>query len=472
MSSLLSCGGSSLLSSIRERLAHSSPVFRETFGMIANWLPAGIRYGRDFTGTIRELAWADRSLPELVRAQQGSLLREVLGMAFNAEAYRRNASYAALGIPDRDPFAVLASLPVLTKDDFRGRPEQFVATDLSRVEKVTTSGSSGEPAVFYLDRKRAASEWAYVCHSWRDSGYRPGEWRAVIRGVHLGGRPPKKWRVSRATSELMLSAIALDEASAAQYWSLIKTRKMQFIHGYPSAITSLAQAALTDNDDFRLAVKGIFPVSEGTLQHQQELLAAAFPNATFLPMYGLSERVAMARYDPSADTYHFYPLYGFVEILDSEGQPVSPGERGRIIATGLRLTGMPLLRYDTGDTAELVTISTVGPVVRAIRGRRAQEQLITKTGGTVSIAALNLHSAIYEKIFSFRIRQIEPGSADLLIVPTLGSSDGDLRDFAAELERNCHMQIKFRVVTVSSLPSTPNSKVRLVEQLIPSEPLS
>jgi phenylacetate-CoA ligase len=270
----------------------------------------------------------------------------------------------------------------------------------------------------------------------------------------------------------MLSAIALDEASAAQYWSLIKTQKMQFIHGYPSAITSLAQAALKDNDDFRLAVRGIFPVSEGTLQPQQELLAAAFPNATFLPMYGLSERVAMARYDPSAGTYHFYPLYGLVEILDSEDQPVSPGERGRIIATGLRLAGMPLLRYDTGDTAELVTMSTVGPVVRAIRGRRAQEQLITKTGGTVSIAALNLHSVIYEKIFSFRIRQIEPGEADLLIVPTQGANDEDLRDFAAELERNCHMQIKFRVLTVSSLPPTPNSKVRLVEQLIPSEPLS
>ncbi|WP_208096683.1 hypothetical protein [Paenarthrobacter sp. MSM-2-10-13] len=367
-----------------------------------------------------------------------------------------------------DPAKVLASLPILYKDDFRGRPEEFLATGLDKVDKVTTSGSSGEPAVFYLDRRRAASEWAYVCHAWGESGYKPGNWRSVIRGVHLGGRPPRRWKLSRATSELMLSAMGLDEATSAHYWELTKQKRIRFIHGYPSAIAALAKAARADDSNFRLSVQGIFPVSEGTLPHQQALIQTAFPNATFLPSYGLSERVAMARYNPQKDTYSFYPLYGYVELLDDSDRPVAVGERGRIIATGLRLTAMPLLRYDTGDTAELVEVSTGGLEIRDIRGRRAQEHLVTHSGGTVSIAALNLHSAIYEKIFAFRIRQFEAGKAEVLVVPAIGATPEDVQGFGSELQKSCLDLIKFTTSSVVSLPPTPNAKIRLIEQHIPS----
>jgi phenylacetate-CoA ligase len=46
---------------------------------------------------------------------------------------------------------------------------------------------------------------------------------------------------------------------------------------------------------------------------------------------------------------HFHPELITVEIVDESGKPVPPGQPGEVIATPLQVTGMPLLRYCTGD---------------------------------------------------------------------------------------------------------------------------
>ncbi|MHC4230204.1 MAG: phenylacetate--CoA ligase family protein [Planctomycetota bacterium] len=46
---------------------------------------------------------------------------------------------------------------------------------------------------------------------------------------------------------------------------------------------------------------------------------------------------------------HFHPELITVEIVDENGKPVPPGQPGEVIATPLQVTGMPLLRYCTGD---------------------------------------------------------------------------------------------------------------------------
>ena len=52
---------------------------------------------------------------------------------------------------------------------------------------------------------------------------------------------------------------------------------------------------------------------------------------------------------------HFHPELITVEIVDEDGQPVPAGQPGEVIATPLQVTGMPLLRYCTGDIAAYYT---------------------------------------------------------------------------------------------------------------------
>ena len=51
------------------------------------------------------------------------------------------------------------------------------------------------------------------------------------------------------------------------------------------------------------------------------------------------------------------------EVLDTSGQPVKPGETGELILTPLGRTGMPLLRYKTGDLVRLGRGSKGGRVI-------------------------------------------------------------------------------------------------------------
>ncbi len=82
---------------------------------------------------------------------------------------------------------------------------------------------------------------------------------------------------------------------------------------------------------------------------------------------------------------HFHPELIAVEIVDEDGNAVEPGKTGEVVATPLQVTGMPLLRYCTGDIAAYFTepcacgrkTYRLGPVV----GRK--KQMLKIRGTTV-----------------------------------------------------------------------------------------
>lgn len=461
--------GGKLISRIREIVAHSSPGVREVIGGLAGYLPPRLRFGKDFTTTLGLIDRA-RSRPDWGRAEQRRLLTSLLSVATSAPYYN-NRGLAADSVISKDPYETLRQFPVLEREDLVSDPGSFLTVDSSQVTLMSTSGSSGKPAVFWLNKRRGSSEWAYVCDAWRSAAYQPNAWRAVVRGIDLGQRRGRKFFRSRSTKELLFSAFNLDEQSVEEYWRLIVRHKVEFLHGYPSALSQFAQIALKSDSDHRYKIRGVFPVSESVLDAQSEVIIRAFPNSRVVPFYGLSERVAMAEFDAELDAYRFYPLYGFVEVVDNNGMPVEPGQRGRIISTGLRLTAAPLIRYDTGDQATLIGYDEFGgPIVRDLAGKRAQEHLVGNSGGLISSSALNLHSDSYEGIFAFRLVQEKKGEVDVLIVPAAGNGVEVAERLTKEFQDKCSQEIIFRAILKSQLPETINGKIRLIDQRIPGIP--
>src|SRR5690606_37329786 len=56
-----------------------------------------------------------------------------------------------------------------------------------------------------------------------------------------------------------------------------------------------------------------------------------------------------------AGRFHVNIEHCHVEIVDDDGVPCGPGERGRVVVTALTNLAMPLLRYDTSDVASVPT---------------------------------------------------------------------------------------------------------------------
>ncbi|WP_249033777.1 phenylacetate--CoA ligase family protein [Kocuria rosea] len=407
-----------------------------------------------------------RADPAWANLEVRKRLSRVMHIASSAPYYADNAAYAGL-VRQIDALERLEELPILSRRSVTESSRAMLTVPESEVSAVSTSGSSGEPVVFYLDKRRGASEWAYVMDSWSSSGVTPNDWRAYFRGMDL----PRgaSYQLQRSTRELVIRAQTVSPRTIDQYCDMLERRRIRYLHGYASTLSLFAVLCEQMGwASWRSQVMGVFPVSEEITSNQRAVLSRVFPNAGVVDFYGLSERTAFAA-GHGDGSYSFYPLYGLVEVIREDGSPAQSGERGRIIATGLRLKAMPLLRYDTGDSAEVVHYEPSGmPRIREIRPRRSRENFVTADGGNFALTAMNMHGHLFASVLRFRFVQEIAGHATMLIQPAPGATSNDLEEVFQHMQRRCAGQVTLSMRLVEDLPPTVNGKARLLEQRIPN----
>jgi phenylacetate-CoA ligase len=435
-------------------------------------LPVRLRYGRNY-GRWRKLietAEADvRFRTTALRRNRAEMLRHALrrspyyGELLAPFAAAIEGSESA-GVSDE----LWEQIPILTKSIVREQSERLVAADKGTLDLVSTSGSSGRPTSFYLDRDRSVAEYAFVNHAWSRAGYKEGDLRCVFRGVQIHRVEPSAMEFEPALGELRCSPFHLTDDNMATYLAEIRRRRIRFIHGYPSAISIFAAYLKRSGSGPLAEMAGIFPISETLLEGQRRLLREVFPNARILPFYGMSEKVAFA-VEEQPGRYAFQSLYGFAELLDERGATVrEEGQRGRIVGTGFLSRGMPLIRYDTEDEATLVEAPSPANgyrlVVRDLTSRWSQEFLVSKEGGLISISAINIHSHHYAAIREFQFSQQVPGAA---VVRVVLSDKGDQRaaaSFAAEILQKLGGVLTLDYEIVASLKMNQRGKRRFIDQ--------
>ncbi len=131
----------------------------------------------------------------------------------------------------------------------------------------------------------------------------------------------------------------------------------------------------------------------------------------YFSCYGQSEKVALAAGCEKSDDYHIWPTYGYFELLNERGNPVTtPGERGEIVGTSFINTVMLFIRYRTGDWATYVgdrcdVCGREHVIIRDIRGHRTQEVLITAGGAEIPWAAMDMHDDTFIHVRQFQSMQ-------------------------------------------------------------------
>ena len=461
-----------MLDHLRGMYIRSPHWIRSSVAPILAAFPVGLRYGatyRQLRGDIKR-SESDSSFVEKYRLDQ---IRSIARSCINYNLYYRNLFERVYGeLPDVDKYTYeqYQKLPILTKEEVLKAPEKFLVQSLNRVDLATTSGSSGVPLKFYLDKNRSVKEWAFVHHMWERIGYSPRNRRVVLRGVKFADVDNKPWEYDPALAELRLSPFHLTPKVMNKYLELIDLYKIRYIWGYPSAISTLANHVLRTNWKFERDIIGVFPISESLFPHQRELMLKAFCKAKVLMTYGLSEKSVIGSELPDEpDVYEFEPLYGIAELVDANGKTITlPGQIGKIVATGFISKSMPMLRYDTNDLAELVRPATKQNCyrmrVRSIRSRWGQEFVVGKNGELISIAAINIHSPVYSRIQAFQLFQEEPGKVNIRIIPVSGNSKQDILPFVREIQDKVGQSIMFSLELTQSLPLNDRGKRKYIEQ--------
>ena len=204
-------------------------------------VPARLRLGRAFWQTYRFLQESDGwDIARLQDYQRRELQRLLTHCYENVPYYRRVFDERGLKPADIQSPADLNKLPYLHKEQIRKDPQAFIACNrrTDGLEQRYTTGTSGQPLQFYIDRDEWDREWAFAFHQWSRVGYRPGDARAEVRGQHIPGPRPYVW--DPVIRVLRLSPLVKETETVALYLETIRSWGIKFLYGYPSAITNLA----------------------------------------------------------------------------------------------------------------------------------------------------------------------------------------------------------------------------------------
>jgi phenylacetate-CoA ligase len=130
---------------------------------------------------------------------------------------------------------------------------------------------------------------------------------------------------------LYCSTLHIAPWSASAYFEALERYRIQFLWGYSSSLYLLALEA--KRLGFSKPMQVVITNAEPLFEHQRRVLSEVF-RCPVRQTYGQVETVCMAG-ECAHGRLHSWPEIGLPEVLDDDGNPVLPGQSGRLIATGL-----------------------------------------------------------------------------------------------------------------------------------------
>lgn len=372
------------------------------------------------------------------------------------------------------PFDALKEFPLLVKDNLQTHIDDYLPRNINEIPhyEISTGGTSGNQLKFYVDDASQSVDTAFVHRLWCRMGYTPRHRKATFRGVPFPNlKQGVYWQHNPIYNELQFSPFHMSEQNMPAYLEQIVRFRTQYFHGYPSAINLLAEFVLRSGLETELPpIKAVFLVSEGITDAQRERIERAFRTRVF-SSYGHSERVVLAGECEKNSTYHHFPDYGILEIIDDNGNPCDKeGERGEIVGTGLLNRCMPLIRYRTGDYAtRLESQCECGRQwdrFTDVEGRWKQDMVIGKSGTNISVAALNMHGPLFERVVRYQYYQDKPGVCVLKVMVAPEFTERDRAAIEGTYRTKVGEEVEFQVVEVDEIPLTVRGKLKMLDSRI------
>jgi len=427
-----------------------------------------ILLGPTYLGKKRMITRTEFLPTEALAKYQTDLLGGVLLHALEHIPFYQNVLNCRNVASEKDILTRLSYFPIIDKKTIRMQCEAFMKASLFRQLKATSGGSTGQPFVFYMDRfVTRQREKAFIFDLWGRVGYRFGD--AIF---NLRGRTPKKGSMvhhDRLFNIYYASSFDLNTAKIEDYISAINRIRPRFLHGYPSTMYQLAILMEAAKKRLQFQVTAVLCGSEKLFPYQKTKIEKVFGCRVY-HWYGHSECLALGGACEYSDVLHFYPQYGYTELLPAGVTDDRGRELFEIVATGFNNPVMPLLRYRTGDYAVLAETQSCRCgrnylLIDEIVGRQ-QEFIVDVNGYLISATSLifGQHYEAFGDIASIKLHQQKIGAITVILVKG--------KDFREELywKMQNHMReligdrmtINFKFS--DAVEKTPIGKAKLVEQ--------
>ncbi len=259
----------------------------------------------------------------------------------------------------------LTRLPTLSKSALIENIRTLQATTLLSNQQYAgysrTSGTTGQPVEILHSNtsmemfawlKQRELRWFRFDPQGSLLSIRPGE--EIARNPDGSRWPDGKlfsattWPYLHAIFETGPATGFTSTSSLDQQLAVLEKERPDYLLTEPATLENLAMQPLAT--EFLKNLKGLQTVSQTLTADMRLSITKVFGQPIF-QNYGLNEIglvASMCQYN----RYHVHEEHCHVELITEDGHPAKPGERGRLLVTTLTNSAMPLIRYETEDTAE------------------------------------------------------------------------------------------------------------------------
>ena len=234
----------------------------------------------------------------------------------------------------------------------REKLERWIESDdpppyAGRYVVIHTSGSSGNTGIFVHDRTAwTRTRGTVMARAGFDAKPNPFRRRRMVLFAATHGR------FGAVTSLRTMPRVLFDVRPCSVLEPLARTIETlndfqpEVVIGYAASLHALANAAI----EGRLAIRptGISSGGEVMTDEARRAIEKAW-DLEPMDMYATSESGSVAIRRPGEPDMQVMEDEHVFEMLDDAGDPVAPGEVGRVVLTVFANRAMPLIRYEMGD---------------------------------------------------------------------------------------------------------------------------
>lgn len=408
-----------------------------------------------------------------VQELQWQQLKQLLDHAYaKVPFYRRRLDEAGLppqAIKSPDDFR---RVPILTRQDLQAHLDDLVAEncDRSKLRRNSTSGSTGNPTVFYQDVRHQTCHEASKLRFRAWAGFEMGDKVAYLWGASRD-IAQRNWleqqRLHFVDRKLWLNAFDLTTDKMEEFAHQLLRWQPKYIISYVSAMYVFA-GFLRERQLDRIRPVAIETSAEKLWDFQRELIEDVF-QCPVVDAYGSREIPTIAAGFKPHEGLHIFSDICYLELLQNE-QPVEVGQIGEIIVTDLNNYAMPLIRYQNGDLARAgqksCSCGLPFPLLAEIMGR--SNTLISTPGGKyVHGAFLSYLLYSVEGVNSFQIHQKSLTDIDISLESNGLLKEEDILKLEKTISQQLGPGIEVNLQVVDRIPRTPTGKHRYIVSDVP-----
>lgn len=424
-----------------------------------------LRFGPGFDGYLREYEERERFTGEQWKNWQAHQLKHILNLCNEHVPYYRNKWTQ----PQKDEARKgnLQGLPLLEKHSVRAASRAFLRDDFSTSHtlKFATSGSTGTPIECYYKvnelrdslalREARSARWAGV--SFRMP-------RATFSGRMVEPDPNSNgpyYRFNAAERQVYFSPFHLRADTAKLYVRALEKHKIQWMTGYAVSFYLLSKFMLAEGIPAPERIRSVITTSEKLTSDMRAVISRAFDCRVF-EEYSSVENIVFAS-ECEHGSLHVSPDNSIVEILRPDGSPCEPGEIGEVVATSLRRTYQPLIRYKLGDLAmwdpQKCHCGREMPVLKEVIGRI--EDVVTGPDGRKMV---RFHGIFTNQphVREGQIIQEATTQIRVKVVPTSDFSPNDEFEIIERVQQRLGKAVTVIVEQVDTIPRLKSGKFQAV----------